>query len=110
MLLPSHNGIIRLLPALPKEWAEGEVKGLCASGGFEVNMKWENHQLTGASISSKKGGKSDLILWRFQGKGRIICASDWIYKFRDESVWRFFGKVKKNCKTTCNTSFNHRPG
>jgi alpha-L-fucosidase 2 len=69
MLLQSHNGIIRLLPALPQEWAEGEVKGLCARGGFEVSMKWKDHQLIQAEIYSKKGGKSGLV---YNGKKEEI--------------------------------------
>lgn len=70
MLLQSHNGIIRLLPALPQAWADGEVKGLCARGGFEVNMKWKDHKLIQASIYSKKGGESELIY--HGGKTKVI--------------------------------------
>jgi len=61
MLLQSHNGIIRLLPALPQAWAEGEVKGLCARGGFVVNMKWGKGYITQATVYSKKGGESELV-------------------------------------------------
>lgn len=61
MLIQSHNGIIRLLPAIPPVWKSGEVKGLCARGGFLVDMKWENQKLQKASVYSKKGGKCLII-------------------------------------------------
>ncbi|MEZ0182196.1 glycoside hydrolase N-terminal domain-containing protein [Flavobacterium oncorhynchi] len=56
MLIQSQTDKIQLLPALPKTWKKGEVKGLCARGGFEVDMKWDEGKLVSAKVFSKVGG------------------------------------------------------
>ena len=56
MLIQSQTDKIQLLPALPKTWEKGEVIGLCARGGFEVDMKWDEGKLVSAKVLSKVGG------------------------------------------------------
>ncbi|WP_276379621.1 glycoside hydrolase family 95 protein [Flavobacterium sp. H4147] len=61
MLIQSDENEIRLLPALPDDWEEGSVKGICARGGFEIEMNWSNKKPQKVIISSKNGGKTTLI-------------------------------------------------
>jgi len=56
MLLQSSGESITLLPALPSLWKEGMVTGLCARGGFVVDMHWSEGKLVKGSLFSKAGG------------------------------------------------------
>jgi alpha-L-fucosidase 2 len=55
MLVQSHEGVIDLLPALPDEWSEGEINGVCSRGAFELKIKWNEGKLMKAQILSKQG-------------------------------------------------------
>jgi alpha-L-fucosidase 2 len=46
MLLHSHEGGINVLPALPKAWPAGEVKGLRARGAVTVDIAWKDGRAT----------------------------------------------------------------
>lgn len=78
MLLQSHESkiidgqevpIIELLPALPDIWKEGEISGLRAANGFEVDIKWDEGKLAIASIKSLLGEKTII---RYNGKDEYL--------------------------------------
>jgi alpha-L-fucosidase 2 len=62
MLLQSHLDFIQLLPALPTAWKNGSIKGLCARGGFVMDMDWKDGKLTALKIFSAAGGNCKILL------------------------------------------------
>jgi alpha-L-fucosidase 2 len=70
MLLQSHDGAIHLLPALPDAWKKGNVKGLKVRGGFEVDIQWENGEISTTRIKSLLGGNCRIRSYvSLKGKG-----------------------------------------
>jgi len=73
MLLQSHvystgsgqTGEIHLLPALPKAWQTGQVKGLRARFGYEISIAWQQGKLTQADIKATHTGVCAI---RYQNK------------------------------------------
>jgi alpha-L-fucosidase 2 len=81
MLIQSHDGIINLLPAIPDAWDKGYVKGICARGGFEVEMEWEKHTLKKISIKSKLGNPCTIKYGEKAEKLDIEAGKTLLYDF-----------------------------
>ena len=69
MLLQSHGGVIKILPAIPKDWRNGEFSGLVARGNFVVSAVWKDGRIKEGTIESRLGEKCRLYL---DGKVAII--------------------------------------
>ena len=54
-LLQSHSGEICFIPALPRDWESGSVRGMKARGGFEVSFSWAGGKMQTAEIKSLCG-------------------------------------------------------
>ncbi|WP_151734202.1 glycoside hydrolase family 95 protein ['Paenibacillus yunnanensis' Narsing Rao et al. 2020] len=63
MLLQSHAGELRLLPALPKAWPHGHVRGLRARGGYEVELEWQDGELQRLVVQAAEKGNCK-VSWR----------------------------------------------
>ncbi len=79
MLLQEESGYIELLPALPKAWNSGCVKGLCAKGGIVLDFEWEDHEVSQLIIHAK-------------------CAQKCVIKTRQKLIFK--EEVKMNIEET----------
>ena len=69
MLMQCDGEIMDLLPALPKEWAAGEIKGIKARGNYEIDLVWNKGKVSKASITSKNAGN---LTVKYNGKQKAL--------------------------------------
>ena len=51
MIVQSWGNELRLLPALPKAWAAGSVRGIRARGALRLDMEWRAHRVEWFALS-----------------------------------------------------------
>ena len=61
MILQSYNDEILILPALPKAWPKGSVKGLKARGGVGVDLAWREGVPERLTLRAAKAIKTRLV-------------------------------------------------
>ncbi len=61
MLVQSQDSLIDILPALPSALPDGQIKGLCARGGFVLDMSWKKGLLQELTVVSRAGGICNLL-------------------------------------------------
>lgn len=81
MLLQSHEeNIIRILPALPNAWDEGEIKGLKARGGLTVDIAWSQNKLDEVKITSEFDTSLDLVYQDIKTPINLKKGETFVYK------------------------------
>ena len=69
MLMQCDGETMHLLPALPKEWPAGEIKGIKARGNYEIDLVWNNGKVSKVSITSKN---ADNLTVKYNGKQKAL--------------------------------------
>ena len=72
MLVQSNADYIELLPALPKAWPAGAVKGIKTRGNYEIDMSWSAGQVTNVKIKSATQTSAKVLM---NGKIQMIKTS-----------------------------------
>lgn len=67
MLLYSNTKMLKILPALPKEFKKGKIKGIIARGGYKVDIEWQNNDVE-VCITAARDSQIDVGLTN----GRIV--------------------------------------
>jgi alpha-L-fucosidase 2 len=85
MLLQSHNGVVRILPALPEAWPSGKVSGLKARGNFEIAIEWRRGVAEKITVKSLSGAPLNLS---YRGNNNCMeTGKGMVYKFDSDLKW-----------------------
>lgn len=86
---PPDTVLIHLLPALPKAWHVGSVRGLRVRGAFELDIQWKGGRLVSSTIRSLPNsqgkctlqyGKQICVIEVPQGAEQTLNANDFAEK------------------------------
>jgi Glycosyl hydrolase family 65, N-terminal domain len=72
MLVQSHGGSLRILPALPEEWADGSCRGIGCRGGLAVDLVWLGGALSELTVHRVSGDADAPVTVRYGGQSRTI--------------------------------------
>jgi len=93
MLLQSHNGPIRIFPAVPEPWQNVSFQNLRTEGAFIVSAKMRDENIQTVDVFSEKGGLFRLI-----------------NPFESEKIYLNGGPIDQNSLGNSIIKINTRPG
>ncbi len=77
LLVQSHNGRIRILPALPSAWPEGSAEGLRVRGNGEVTISWRDGRLSDFRLLAHSPMETTVIYGEEKHTVRLAAGETW---------------------------------
>ena len=75
MLVGGADGIVRILPALPSEWQNGEFSGIVSRGGISFDCRWREGKITYLAAKAKEDIEVELRFAAPFGQYSEACMS-----------------------------------
>ena len=104
MLLQSHESYIAPLACLPDAWTDGEYKGLCARGGFVLDVKWTNGCASAITVHANADN-----LCRIRYPGIANAATNVPFTKIDDDRIEFRAEVGKSYSITAIPAWEKKP-
>lgn len=62
MLVRDRHHAVELLPALPEEWPDGQVKGVHLRGGLKLDLSWSGGQISSAVLTAGRDARRRFVI------------------------------------------------
>ena len=72
MIVQSHGGLIRILPALPEQWRDGRARGIRCRGGLAVDLVWRDGAVAELTVHRVAGDDDRPVTIRYGGRVRVF--------------------------------------
>ena len=72
MVVQSHGGFIRILPAVPEEWPDGSCRGIGCRGGLAVDLVWRAGVVTELTVHRISGDPDQPVSIRYGSRVREL--------------------------------------
>lgn len=79
MLMQSSEDKLVLLPAIPRMWQMGKVKGLKAKGGYTIDFSWEKGRIKYLSIKSRERSRLLVVYNQKEEEIRFSGSDTWTF-------------------------------
>ena len=74
MLIGGSDGVVRILPALPDEWSDGEFSGIVSRGGISFDCKWQGGKVTHLTATARSDIKVEVRILSVASTGKSETA------------------------------------
>jgi alpha-L-fucosidase 2 len=76
LVVQSHGGVIRILPAIPETWPDGAVHGVRCRGGWSVDFAWQAGAIVWLTVRNMRPAGTGTARIRYGDRTAVLSIGD----------------------------------